>query len=300
MEIVKVPILSVVYFEGRKYHFVGFDGSDAIVKSESSLYEKRVPPETLAWFHKGGFIPLQNTLEQSNTIFSRTRAKKRKIQEETQISSRKKITSAVNLKDTSYLQRKQRQNMELFEDVAAFLNKEWVSTVRVLALDDFCSDKKQRLNTYQNYFSVYGGRHSNFYLCNPNMDVFRHIYAQGGHGIPLKVGDCLSNKDIRLPPMHAFYLDYTCKWKTAKKDIETLFQESYRLFSPRGVILHITLSKMFDQKTEYENIMREIIEYLREIGSRYGYDTTPTRTPYASKTMFKIAVFIKPMKNTSL
>lgn len=296
MEIVKVPISSVVYFEGKKYHFVGFDGNDAIIRLESSLYEKRVPPETLAWFRKGGFIPLQNTIGQGNTIFSGTRAKKRKIQQQTQ-TSYKRIAPAVNLKDTSYLQRKQRQNNELLHDISTFLNKEWLSTVRVLALDDFCSEKKQRLNTYKNYFSVYGGRHSNFYLCNPNMEVFRNIYAQGGHGIPLKVGDCLSNKEIRLPPMDVFYLDYTCKWKTAKKDIETLFQESYRLFRPRGVILHITLSKMFDQKSEYENIMRDIIEYIQELGSKYGYDIIPTRTPYVSKTMFKIAVFIRPMKS---
>ena len=295
MEIIKVPASSIVYFAGKKYHFVGVDENDAIIRSESSLYEKRVPPETLAWFHKGRFIPLQHTIQQGYKIFSATRAnKKRKIQQpEKTLSVKKIITPAVNLKDSSYLQRKQRQNNQLFEDVSTFLNKDWVSTIRVLALDDFCSENKQRLNTYKNYFSVYGGRHSNFYLCNPNMDVFRNIYAQGGNGIPLKVGDCLSNKDIRLPPMDVFYLDYTCKWKTAKKDIETLFQESYRLFRPRGIILHITLSKMFDQKSEYENIMEKILEYIQELSKYHGYDMIPTRTPYASKTMFKIGVFIQ-------
>ena len=293
MEIIKLPVASTVYFAGKSFMFVRFDGRDAIIRSESLTNDKRVSPHDLAFFHKGKFIPIQHTTRQGYTIFNATRSKRKKAVMASPIHPTKFSVAPVNLKDIAYLNRKQRQNNQLFDDVSIFLKKDWLSTVRVLALDDFCSSNRQRLNTYKNYFTVYGGRHSNYYLCNPNMDVFRTIYAEGGNGIPLKVGDCLSNRDIYLPPMDVFYLDYTCKWKTAKQDIDTLFQESERLFRPRGVILHITLSKMFDRKSDYEHTMNDILHYIENLGIQYGYNVTPTRIPYATKTMFKIGVFIQ-------
>jgi hypothetical protein len=124
------------------------------------------------------------------------------------------------------------------------------------------------------------------------MDVFRNIYQHGGNGIPLKVGDCLANKDLQLPAMDVFYLDYTCKWTTARQDIDTLFQEGYRLFRPRGVIVHLTLSKMFDKKSEYEDTMTKILRYIMTLGEKYGYHVSSTRAPYASAKMFKIGVLV--------
>jgi len=241
----------------------------------------QVDPKDLIYFSSDKqFIPVQRTRGPAHRS-------RRSLQKPSKV-----VSEVVNLQDAQYHARKVRPNEQLFEDVGTYLGKTWLAGIRVFALDDF-NQTKERLNTYD-HFVKYGGLHKDYYLCNPDRHVARKIYDSGGKSIPFRVGECMRDPDISIPkPFHAIYLDYTSKWKTVKGDLVLLFQNHGRFFHKKGVVLHLTLSKIYDRKEEYGSIMDDIIRELRDMGAEYGYEIIPIRKYWSSK-MYKIGISIKP------
>jgi hypothetical protein len=279
------PKKDIVYNKGKPFVFETLQGDRAVLSTQQGR-TKNVAITQLTLFKKGVFIPVTNqvAVEKISTRSKRPR------QEETTSLPKSNAAAAVNLQDIRYLARKTKENNELFQDVAEHLGKTWLSSVRILALDDFCSSQQKKLNTYT-YFTQFGGKHSNFYVCNPNSKVFRQIYERGGHGFPMTVGDCLTDPAISLPKMDVFYLDYTCKFEKALTDLSLLFENHKRLFKNK-VLLHLTVSKRQEKKQLYDSLLSSILKKLVQLGREYGYSVVPTRQPYANEKMFKIGVVL--------
>ena len=304
MEAIYLQPDSVVYHQGKPYSFKHLIQQEATKKKKALVQSvegsKRVSPSRLSvWTGKTGFIPLK---ESSGAVSIHTR--KRTLEDTIQKEKKRprvasKVVGTVNLIDKKYTSRKDYENEQLIEDICEHLyqgKKCYLSTFRVLALDDFQgTDKdenknKRRLNTFWALVGS-GLRKENFYVCNPNLSVFQKIYNDGGKGFPMKVGDCLDNPEFIKKKMHVFYLDYTCKWKSAVKDLRILFSHHDRLMEDK-VILHLTLSKRGEPKSKYETMMKDVVSELSEIAESNGFHITTTRPPYTTDKMFKFGFLI--------
>lgn len=273
-----------VIHKGTGFTFRGLlpDDSVLIQSDDGQRRIKTVRPAQL--IKKQGFVPVLSSIGELHKSRNTRKTQQPEIQ-----------SKGVNLQDDQYHNRKDRQNQELFEDVQKHLGLSWLAGSRMLALDDF-DRAKQTLNTLS-HFTKYGGRKCNYYVCNPDAIVARRAYNQGCRNIPLFVGDCLRDASIPIQPLNIIYLDYTCKWEKAQEDLQLLFENHKRFFHPGGVVLHLSVSKMFDRKDDYESNIQGILKELKSMGDENGYRVEPIRG-YASKTMYKIGVVIRPERST--
>lgn len=271
-----------VVHAGKKY-LVQQQPTDDMVRVESVNGQKKIIPADSLMF----FSPKKKQYEPVFPGSGAIHKSRRSIKNKETISGIKDV----NLDDPQYHERKRHQNQQWLDDVEKYLDKHWMHGIKILALDDFDQGKKH-LNTFS-HLKAYGGRSKNFYLCNPKIQIAKKIHDVGGKSIPLSAGDCFRNQDIAIPPLNVIYLDYTCKWKKAKSDLEALFEHHERFFDKKGVILHLTLNKIYDKKCDYQKNLDNMFAFINELAQTYGYDVIKTRS-YVSSKMYKLGIFIRP------
>jgi len=332
--VLRIVPTDIILFDGREFfiedvrHDISADGLSVYITDRATMKARQVPIRSLAIWKTNRFIPVDTVHSPADMtpipLRTRSESKKnkrpvsmdeapiplrtrsRKNQQQTPLycapsSVVSTCVGTVNTSDQSYKRRKMKQNDELIEDTFTYLRKTGSASlgpVKVLALDDFTDlhDGKRRLSTLCSYM-MHGGRKSNFYVINPQPDIFREVYNRGGYGIPLLVRDALAKPYIRFPRFDVIYLDYTSKFRTIEPDIALLMERNDQLLKSKA-ILHLTVSKrgvgLHDYQKEIARYIDKIIHYARP----HGIHVDVIRQ-YDSPKMFKIDVLLRKERRSS-